>query len=73
MYKNFRQMFFSDWLRDAQQRAYIASAFMDGSNITKIKQHQLGWPNGLCIDYDENRLYWTDAYFDKYSTFDTHD
>lgn len=65
------QIFFSDWLRNSRQSAYIASAFMDGTNITKIRQYQLGWPNGLSIDYANNRLYWADAFFDRiqHSTF----
>ena len=52
------QIFYSDWLRNSRQSAYIASAFMDGTNITKIRPYQLGWPNGLTIDYSNNRLYW---------------
>lgn len=59
------QIFYSDWLRNSRQSAYIASAFMDGTNITKIRPYQLGWPNGLTIDYSNNRLYWADAFFDR--------
>ena len=60
------QIFYSDWLRNSRQSAYIASAYMDGTNITKIRQYQLGWPNGLSIDYANHRLYWADAFFDRY-------
>ncbi|XP_076440226.1 low-density lipoprotein receptor-related protein 2-like [Babylonia areolata] len=65
------QIFYSDWLRNSRQSAYIASAFMDGTNITKIRPYQLGWPNGLSIDYANHRLYWADAFFDRiqHSTF----
>ncbi|KAK7507961.1 hypothetical protein BaRGS_00000926, partial [Batillaria attramentaria] len=66
------QIFYSDWLRNSRQSAYIASAHMDGENIVKIREHQLGWPNGLSIDYGSNRLYWADAFFDRiqHSEFD---
>lgn len=60
-----RLMFYSDWLRNSRQSAYIARAHMDGTNIKKIREHQLGWPNGLSIDYGGNRLYWADAFFDR--------
>jgi sugar lactone lactonase YvrE len=34
---------------------------MDGSNRVAIITESLFWPNGLCIDYTMNRLYWADA------------
>ncbi|ESO82184.1 hypothetical protein LOTGIDRAFT_170221 [Lottia gigantea] len=52
------------------QTAYIARAYGDGSNVTKIRQHQLGWPNGLCVDFEADRLYWVDAYFDRIQSSD---
>ena len=30
----------------------------------------LAWPNTLCIDFDQKRLYWGDAQFDKIETSD---
>ncbi|ESO92116.1 hypothetical protein LOTGIDRAFT_175728 [Lottia gigantea] len=63
-------IFFSDWLRNSMQTAYIARAYGDGSNVTKIRQHQLGWPNGLCVDFEADRLYWVDAYFDRIQSSD---
>ncbi|XP_050419520.1 low-density lipoprotein receptor-related protein 2 [Patella vulgata] len=63
-------IFFSDWLRNSMQNAYIARAYGDGSNVTKIREHQLGWPNGLCIDFEADRLYWVDAYFDRIQSTD---
>lgn len=59
-------LFFTDWLRNSMQTPYIARAYSDGSNVTKIREHELGWPNGLCIDFAANRLYWVDAFFDRY-------
>jgi sugar lactone lactonase YvrE len=34
---------------------------MDGSNRMAIVTESLFWPNGLCIDYTMNRIYWADA------------
>lgn len=39
----------------------IERAGMDGSNRETIVSHNLTWPNGLAIDYDNARLYWADA------------
>ncbi|KAK3804170.1 hypothetical protein RRG08_023533 [Elysia crispata] len=58
-------LFYSDWLRNSRQTAYIARCFTDGTNITQIRHKQLGWPNGLTIDFQAERLYWADAYFDR--------
>ncbi len=36
-------------------------ASMAGRNVEWIISQQLGWPNGLTIDFDEEKLYWADA------------
>ncbi|KAK3083345.1 hypothetical protein FSP39_020255 [Pinctada imbricata] len=68
-------LFFSDWMKNTMQTPYIARTYGDGSNVTKIRQYQLGWPNGLSIDFDTDRLYWVDAYFDRiqHSDFEGND
>lgn len=38
---------------------------MTGSNFEKIVTTDIKWPNGLTIDFDEEKLYWADAYYDK--------
>lgn len=38
---------------------------MDGSKKRVIANSDLGFPNGLAIDYDEEKLYWTDALKDR--------
>lgn len=53
-------IFFSEWDRPAN----ISRAHNDGNNLTVFKNLTLGWPNGLSIDFDENRLYWCDALLD---------
>ncbi len=64
-------MFWSDW-SDANPAIY--RAWMDGRNKIKIvsSQAQVRWPNGLAIDDQHQRLYWTDAFLHKiaYCNFD---
>ena len=49
-------MFWTDW----GQSAHIGVAFMDGSDA-KILVGNLGWPNGVTLDWPNDRLYWVDA------------
>lgn len=37
---------------------------MDGSNVTTIRDREIGWPNGLAIDSQAQRLWWVDAQLD---------
>ncbi|ERL86348.1 hypothetical protein D910_03756 [Dendroctonus ponderosae] len=53
-------LFFSEWDRPAN----ISRAFTDGTNLTVFKNLTLGWPNGLSIDFETDRLYWCDALLD---------
>lgn len=39
----------------------IGRAHMDGTSKTYIATQQIGWPNGLTIDFASQRLYWTDG------------
>lgn len=50
-------MFWSDWGSNPQ----ISSAYLDGSNRKALVKDDIGWPNGLTIDYPARRLYWVDA------------
>ena len=34
---------------------------MDGGNRQVIADTRLYWPNGLTLDYTNNKLYWVDA------------
>ena len=38
---------------------------MDGNNREVLHDTGLTWPNGLTIDYQLQRLYWADAFFDR--------
>ena len=50
-------MYYSDWGRNPR----IGRTTMTGRQNTPIIDSGLGWPNGLTIDYDEDKLYWADA------------
>lgn len=50
-------MYWSDWEKPAK----IAVSYMDGSNDQSFVSNDLHWPNGLAIDFPNERLYWTDA------------
>ncbi|XP_061184427.1 low-density lipoprotein receptor-related protein 4-like [Saccostrea echinata] len=39
----------------------IGRAYMDGSSKTYIATTDIGWPNGLAIDFISDRIYWTDG------------
>ena len=54
-------MYWTDWGKDPK----IERAFMDGSNRSMLFNTSLGWPNGLALDYVENKIYWGDAKTDK--------
>lgn len=50
-------MFWSDWGVEAM----IERANMDGTSRVIIASKKLIWPNGLAIDYDQNKLYFVDG------------
>lgn len=54
-------LFFSEWDRPAN----ISRAYLDGTNVGVFKGLILGWPNGLSIDFQTDRLYWCDALLDQ--------
>ncbi|XP_044762088.1 low-density lipoprotein receptor-related protein 2 [Coccinella septempunctata] len=53
-------VFFSEWDRPAN----ISRSYTDGTNLTVFRNLTLGWPNGLSIDFETDRLYWCDALLD---------
>ena len=50
-------MYWTDW----GKKPKIEKAYMDGSNRRILIDVNLHWPNGLAIDFDKKRLYWTDG------------
>ncbi len=60
-------IFWTDWGDPAK----IESASMDGTNRRVIHSTGLAWPNGITLDYTEQRIYWVDALLDRieYSSY----
>lgn len=56
----FRYMYYTDWGRFGNT-GKIFRATMGGNNKIAIHEHNLTQPSGLAIDYDDEKLYWTDA------------
>lgn len=54
-------MYWTDWGENPK----IESAYLDGSERKVLVNTSLGWPNGLALDLEENKLYWGDAKTDK--------
>lgn len=52
-----RYMYWTDWGTHAK----IERATLGGNFRTEIVNSSLVWPNGLTLDYEEERLYWADA------------
>ncbi|XP_039253082.2 low-density lipoprotein receptor-related protein 6-like isoform X1 [Styela clava] len=51
-------MYWTDWGENPK----IERAGMDGSNrISLVERDGIYWPNGLTLDYDEDKIYWVDA------------
>lgn len=50
---------------DIGREPMIARSSLAGSGFRKIVTSDIKWPNGLSIDYDDDKLYWADAYLDK--------
>lgn len=62
MFENFynylnRYMYWTDWGKLPK----IQRADMDGSNRTVLVDKNLGWPNGIVIDKQSQRIVWADA------------
>lgn len=43
----------------------IARSSLAGSDYKPIVRTDIKWPNGLTIDFDDDKLYWADAFFDR--------
>ena len=57
----YRWLYWSDW----GSVATIEKASMDGKNRTVLHNTALIWPNALTLDYENQVLYWADAFLDK--------
>ena len=54
-------MYWTDWGSSAK----IEKASMDGTSRSVLIGTNLGWPNGLTLDYVTQTLYWCDAQLDR--------
>ena len=54
-------MYWSDW----GVHAKIERSWMDGSSRQVLVKEDIGWPNGIALDVDEQTLYWCDAKTDR--------
>ena len=57
-------MYWTDWGTVPK----IERAFMSGALREVLLQSDLGWPNAITLDVENDRMYWSDAKFDKVST-----
>lgn len=55
-------LFWTDW---AEKNPKIERSSLDGSERIVIVSTDLGWPNGLALDFDNSKVYWGDANKDK--------
>lgn len=53
-------MYYTDWGRFGNT-GKIFRATMGGNHKIAIHEHNLTQPSGLAIDYEDEKLYWTDA------------
>lgn len=63
-----RYLYWTDW-GDAPK---IERAMLDGSQRKTIVEADLGFPNGLAVDYSTKKLYWADALKDRIEVSDLH-
>uniref|UniRef100_F7CLL4 Low-density lipoprotein receptor-related protein 2 n=1 Tax=Monodelphis domestica TaxID=13616 RepID=F7CLL4_MONDO len=58
LHPKYGQVYWTDWA----DQPYIGRVGMDGTNKTVIISTKLAWPNGITIDYTNDKLYWSDAH-----------
>ena len=62
-------MFWTDW---SSTKPCIKRATLDGKSITDIVtgRGNIYWPNGIAIDEQHEKIYWTDAHLDHIAMAD---
>lgn len=50
-------LYWSDW----GDNPHIGRIGMDGTNRSVIIEDKITWPNGLTLDFINDRIYWADA------------
>ncbi|XP_053206741.1 low-density lipoprotein receptor-related protein 4-like [Panonychus citri] len=59
-------LFWTDWGKSPK----IERSFLDGSARTSLITSDLGWPNGITVDYEVDQIYWVDAQLDRIEASD---
>lgn len=54
-------MYWTDWGIVSK----IERANLDGSNRTVLVNTSLSWPNGIAVDFADQRIYWGDGMKDR--------
>lgn len=54
-------MYWTDWGKHPK----IERAGLDGSQRIVLVNSSVAWPNGITIDFSEQKIYWADAKLDK--------
>ena len=62
----FSFLFFTDW----GYKEMVARSTLAGTDVKELVVDGLLYPNGLTIDYVNQRLYWIDAYHDTINSVD---
>ena len=55
---------------DVGSSPMIARTSLAGSSFVRIVTQGIKWPNGLALDFDDERLYWADAFYDRMESAD---
>uniref|UniRef100_T1KEV8 EGF-like domain-containing protein n=1 Tax=Tetranychus urticae TaxID=32264 RepID=T1KEV8_TETUR len=59
-------LFWTDWGKTPK----IERSYLDGSARLSLITSDLGWPNGITVDYDVDLIYWVDAQLDRIESSD---
>jgi len=68
MILHFSYLYWTDWGDNPK----IERSFLDGSSRSSVINTDLGFPNGLALDYTAKQIYWADALKDRIETSDLH-
>lgn len=53
------------WWTDWGEQPKIERAYLDGTHRETIISTDIEWPNGIVVDYTENKIFWCDAKKDR--------
>ena len=66
----FRLMFWTDWSFHNPKIERASLAGLDRIVLVDLQNSSQYWPNGIFIDYTEDRVYWIDAWIDTIDSCD---